>query len=177
MANSANDPCSSTIAEETANETIARMLSNFVPTSVPYSGWPYVILAEIRTFPTTDAAIEDGTQEQTPSNWTHSSWDPENETPTNQLKLAWMYDWFQFHEQHQSMFNTWKLSIFIDVPWILFDNVNRVRFEMRPMQEVTNIAAEENRLRLPVLEGVEIPGWLDDFLSNSEAEINLETLE
>ena len=147
------------MAEETADETIAQFLSNFAPTTIPYSGWLVLILAEIRTFPTTDAVTEDGTQEPTPPNWTYSSWDPENETPTNQLKLAWMYDWLQFHEQYQAMFNTWKLSIFIDVPWILFDNVNRVRFEMRPMQEVINRAAEENRLRLPVIEALEVPEW------------------
>ena len=79
-------------------------------------------------------------------------------------------EWLEFHEQNQSRFNTWKLSIFIDVPWILFDNVNRVRFEMRPWQEVVNVAAEENRLRLPVIEAVEVPDWLDDFFLSSEAE-------
>ena len=81
-----------------------------------------------------------------------------------------MWEWLEFHEQNQSRFNTWKLSIFIDVPWILFDNVNRVRFEIRPWKTVVNLAAEENRLRLPTIEAVEVPDWLDDFFSSSEAE-------
>ena len=169
MATSTNDACSSTMADENVDDTIARLLSHFLPTTVPYSGWPNILLAEIRAFPPT-GTVPDWTEDTTPPNWTNNSWDPENETPTNQIKLQWMWEWLEFHELNQSRFNTYKLSIFLDVPWIIFDNVNQVRFEVRPWNTVVNVAAQENRLRVPPIEAAEVPDWLDDYFSSSEAE-------
>ena len=100
------------MAEETADETISQLLSNFTPTTIPYSGWPYLILAEIRTYPPTDAVTADWTQEPTPPNWTPGKRNSDQPTETSvDVRLVTVPRRTPGHVQHVEVINLYRRAV------------------------------------------------------------------
>ena len=101
-------------------QTNRQVLNNFSEVKVPMN-WPTLITNcftwESRVF--------------------HQSQEDLQQPTPKQLKLQWEMEWKLFCEKNlRPLAYFFKITIFYDIPWMLFNNIFMERFSLRPFQEV-----------------------------------------